>query len=52
MLISSSTTDNQTTIDHLYTNLPESQAKGHTLETYFSDHKPICAIIDCFDSSE
>ena len=47
-LISSYTTDNQTTIDHIYTNLPESQAKGHTLETSFSDHKSICALINCF----
>ena len=48
-LISSCTTDNQTIIDHIYTNLPESQAKSHTLETYFSDHKSICALINCFN---
>ena len=47
-LISTYTTDNQTTIDHVYTNLPESQANAHILETYFSDHKPICALINCF----
>ena len=41
-LISSYTTDNQTTIDHIYTNLPQSQ-------TYFSDHKSICALINCFN---
>lgn len=47
-LTSTYTTDNQTTIDHIYTNLPDSQAKGHTLKAYFSDHKSICALINCF----
>ena len=47
-LVSSYTTDNQTTIDHIYTNLPELQANLHILETYFSDHKAICALINCF----
>ena len=44
-LVSCSTTDNRTTIDHVYTNLPESQIHVHILETYFSDHKAICALI-------
>ena len=48
-LISSYTTNNQTTIDHIYTNLPELQAEGHMLETYFPDHKSICALINCFN---
>lgn len=48
-LITSFTTNNRTIIDHIYTNLPMSQAKGHILETYFSDHKAICAIINCFN---
>ena len=47
-LVYSNTTDNQTLIDHIYTNLPESQAKSHILETYFSDHKAVCALINCF----
>ena len=47
-LVSSYTTHNRTTIDHIYTNLPESQANAHILETYFSDHKPVCALINCF----
>ena len=47
-LVSSATTDNQTLIDHIYTNLPESQASSHILETYFSDHKAVCALINCF----
>ena len=34
-LVSSFTTDNQTLIDHIYTNLPESEASSHILETYF-----------------
>ena len=37
--------DNRTTIDHIYTNLPENQVNLHILETYFSDHKAICALI-------
>ena len=49
-LVSLYTTDNKTAIDHIYTNLPESQAKLHLLETYFSDHKAICALINCFDT--
>ena len=40
------TTDSKIGIDHIYTNLPESQAKLHLLETYFSDHKAICALIN------
>ena len=47
-LVSSATTDDQTLIDHVYTNLPESQASSHILETYFSDHKAVCALINCF----
>lgn len=38
-LVSLYTTDNKTAIDHIYTNLPESQVQLHILETYFSDHK-------------
>ena len=47
-LISTYITDNQTTIEHIYTNLSESQANGQILEIYFSDHKPICVLINCF----
>ena len=35
-LVISFTTDNQTLIDHIYTNLPKSEASSHILETYFS----------------
>ena len=48
-LVSCSTTDSNTCIDHIYTNLPEAQACFQILETYFSDHKAlICALINCF----
>ena len=47
-LVSSFTTDNQTLIDHIYTNLSESEASSHILETYFSDHKAVCALVNCF----
>ena len=43
-LVSGGTTDNQTLIDHIYTNLPESQAISKILETYFSDHKAVCVL--------
>ena len=38
-------TDNRATIDHIYTNLPESEVNVHILETlgYFTDHKAISA---------
>ena len=47
-LVFSFTTDNQTLIDHIYTNLPEPEASSHILETYFSDHKAVCALANCF----
>ena len=34
-LVSCSTTNNRTTIDHVYTNLPESQIHVHILHTHF-----------------
>lgn len=40
-LVSSYTTDNSITIDHIYTNLPEPEVTLHILETYFSDYKAI-----------
>lgn len=47
-LVSCYTTDNKTCIDHVYTNLPETHVNVNILETYFSDHKGICAVISCF----
>ena len=44
-LVSCFTTDNRTTIDHIYANLPEPEVTVRILETYFSDHKVICALI-------
>ena len=51
-LVSSSTTDSNTCIDHIYTYLPEAQAHFQILETYFSDHKAICALINCFEAND
>ena len=48
-VVACSTTDSHTCIDHIYTNLPDSQVSYQILETYFSDHKAICAIVNCFD---
>ena len=45
-LISHYTTDNRTCIDHIYTNLPDQNITSQVLETYFSDHKPVCAYIE------
>ena len=45
-LVSSFTTDRNTCIDHIYTNLSESQIQFQILETYFSDHKTICALVN------
>ena len=42
-IISGSTTDNGTLIDHLYTDLIEEEIHSGILETYFSDHKAIWA---------
>lgn len=47
-LVNNVTTDNQTLIDHVYTNLPDSHASSHILETYFSDHKGVTVLINCF----
>ena len=47
-LVSCCTTDTKTCIDHIYTNLPESQIKSNILECYFSDHKAIYALLNCF----
>ena len=48
-LVSCYTTDNRTCIDHIYTNLPMSQIRFEILETYFSDHKSVCALIHPFN---
>ena len=47
-LVSCYTTDYRTAIDHIYTNLPESEINMQVLEAYFSDHKTICALINSF----
>lgn len=39
--ISGFTTENRTTIDHIYTNLNESRVQTCVLETCFSDHKAV-----------
>ena len=40
-LIDNPTTDNNTVIDHIYTNLVNMEIISGNLETYFSDHKAI-----------
>ena len=42
-------TDKQTLIDHFYTNLAESEAKSHILETFLLKHFiALCALNNCF----
>ena len=48
-LVTCCTTDSKTCIDHIYTNLPELQISNQVLETYVSDHKAVCVILDCFN---
>ena len=50
-LVSSYTTDNKTCIDHMYSNIPISNIKVEVLETYFTDHKSVCALVDCFSEA-
>ena len=40
-LIDNPTTDNNTVIDHIYTNIVNMETVSGNLETYFSDHKAI-----------
>ena len=40
-LINQYTTDYRTQIDHIYTNVPHLLQSAGTLESYYSDHKPI-----------
>ena len=40
-LIDGPTTDDNTTIDLIFTNLPESSIESGTLEVYYSPHKPV-----------
>ena len=40
-LINQYTTDYRTQIDHIYTNIPQHLQSAGTLESYYSDHKPI-----------
>ena len=40
-LINQYTTDYRTQIDHIYTNIPQHVQSAGTLESYYSDHKPI-----------
>ena len=40
-LVNQCTTDSHTQIDHIYTNIPQLVQSAGTLESYYSDHKPI-----------
>jgi endonuclease/exonuclease/phosphatase (EEP) superfamily protein YafD len=47
-LVSCYTTDNKTCIDHIYSNLSDSNVKANVLETYFSDHKAVYVLVNTF----
>ena len=40
-LINQYTTDYRTRMDNIYTNVPQCVQSAGTLESYYSDHKPI-----------
>lgn len=44
-LVSCYTTDNRICIDHIFTNMPISMIRFQILETDFSHHKSVCALI-------
>lgn len=46
-LIKDYTTDYKSTIDHIYTNIPDFVESSGTLESYYSDHKPIFVSFSC-----
>ena len=48
-LINEYTTDYHTQIDHIYTNVPQLVQSSGTLESYYSDHKPICFSSNCLN---
>ena len=48
-LVQYRTTDSSTCIDHIYNNLPEATVNFGILETYFSDHKAIYALLNSFN---
>ena len=50
-LVQCSTTDSSICIDHIYTNLPKAQVNFGILETYFSDHKAIYALMNSFNTN-
>lgn len=49
-LILQHTTDSRTCIDHGYTNIPDKNILPYVRECYFSDHKPVCLILEQYDS--
>ena len=49
-LINQYTTDYRTQIDHIYTNIPQLVQSAGTLESYYSDHKPIYISLAAFQT--
>lgn len=48
-LINQYTTDYRTQIDHIYTNIQQYVKSKGTLESYYSDHKPIFISLNAFN---
>jgi len=44
-LVTGSTTDYGSLIDHVYTDIPSQFVQCYTTESYFSDHKPVVIAI-------
>lgn len=52
-IVHSVTSDNDSCLDHIYTNLMcPSQISSATLESYYSDHKPIVAYLPHDDHTD
>ena len=44
--ITTPTTDYQSLLDHIYTNVPQDHIQSGVFESYFTDHKPIWALLN------
>ena len=49
LVTGSSTTDSNTCIDHIFTTLPQEQVNSQILETCFSNHNAVWALLNWFN---
>ena len=48
-LVTGSTTDSNTCIDHIFTTLPQEQVNSQILKTYFSNYNAVWALLNWFN---